>query len=519
MNYQVFSENEWVYPDSVISGPNSAKLYSARGADVCFQVLTDRMLSGGEVLQVSARGLACETVVYQLLSAYVNQNSHAVLGTTLDYESVKDFVTRQAPFYVYDKTLEPENGKLAAGRAAFYIRLNVATDAVPGTYSGGITLQIDNETLEIPVELKIYNTQVPALRQSGFKMVNWLYYPDLAWQHGVEPWSADYFSILEAYLDQQLDMRTDVLMIPAGEPVRDEYGNIVDFDFTHAEQVGNLALKKGFRNIMGGFIARWNKWDDQEIFFLWDRKLSISSIEGYRQLKLYFSKAQACVERNGWQKEYMQCMVDEPQIPNSAAYRSLGAICRKMMPGVVINDPVEAVDIGGALDIWVLKQAFFEKHIEEYRKLQALGEEFWVYTCGFPSGKTMNRVLDLPLSVSRLPMWMCYKYDCPGFLHWGYHVHSKQFEEDTCLPNRNCGYMPAGNGFVVYPGKNGPVYSVRGHSQRTGACDYLLLQQLGQKDKTAALALVEKVCRSFDDYDPSAQKLDETRRELLEMLG
>ena len=519
MKYQIFSENQWVYPDSDITETGRAALYSARGADVCFQVLTDLTLSGGETIQVSSQVLACEAVVYQLLPACVNANSHAILGTTLDYESVKDFVTRKAPFYVYDKTLEPENGKLHPGRAAFYIRLNVALDAVPGTYCGKLSLQIGSEALELPVELKVYNAQVPPLAQSGFKMVNWIYYPDLAWQHGVESWSEEYLSLLEAYLDNQLDMRTDVLMIPAGEPVRDENGTVVDFDFTHAEQVGNRALKKGFRNIMGGFIARWKKWDDEEIFFLWDRALSVSSIEGYRQLKLYFSRAWECVERNGWQKEYMQCMVDEPQAPNAAAYRTMGAICRKMMPGVVINDPVEAVDVGGALDIWVLKQAYFEKYIEEYQRLQALGEEFWVYTCGFPSGKTMNRVMDLPLSVSRLPMWLCYKYGFSGFLHWGYHCHTKSFEEDTCLPNRNCGYMPAGNGFVVYPGKTGPVYSVRGHSQRTGACDYLLLEQLGKRDRQAALALVEKVARSFDDYDPSARKLDETHRELLELLG
>ena len=166
MKYQIFSENQWVYPDSDITETGRAALYSARGADVCFQVLPDLTLSGGETIQVSSQGLACEAVVYQLLPACVNANSHAILGTTLDYESVKDFVTRKAPFYVYDKTLEPENGKLHPGRAAFYIRLNVALDAVPGTYCGKLSLQIGSEALELPVELKVYNAQVPRKLQS-----------------------------------------------------------------------------------------------------------------------------------------------------------------------------------------------------------------------------------------------------------------------------------------------------------------------------------------------------------------
>lgn len=519
MKYQIFSENEWVYPDSTITAQGEADLICPRNADVCFQVLTDLTLSGGEILSVSSRNLACQPVVYQLLPACVNENSHAVLGTTLDYASVQDFATRPAPFYVYDITYLPEEGQLKPGRAAFYIRLNVAEEAPVGTHCGQLSLTIGDDALEIPVTLKICSTQVPARKDARFHMVNWIYYPQVAQMHGLEPWSEAHFQLLERYFENQLDMRNDYLMIPSGEPVRDEQGHVVDFDFTHARQVGKLALKKGFRTIMGGFIARWNKWDEDEIYLLWDRNVGVSSYEGYRQLKLYFTRAQECVERCGWQSVYMQCMVDEPQEPNGAAYRTMGAICRKWMPGVVINDPVEAVNIQGALDVWVVKQAFYEKYLEDYQRLQALGEEFWVYTCGFPSGKTMNRILDLPLNASRLPMWLCCKYGFTGFLHWGYHCHTEKVEEDTCLPNRLCGHMPAGNGFVVYPGNGKPEYGVRGHLQRAGAVDYELLMLLMQRDPDRALALVESMCRSFDDYEFSGKKLDEARRSLLELLG
>mgnify|MGYP003293909871 CR=1 FL=1 len=519
MKFQIFSENEWVYPDSKIEQQNSAELFCARGADVCFQVLTDKILLGGEKLEVVCENLGCDAVAYQLLPACVNENSDAKLGTTLDYDSVKDFVIRQAPFYIYDITYLPENGELKAGRAAFYVRLNVALDAIVGTHSGNLTLKIDNETVNIPVTLKIYQTQVPALAQQQFRMVNWIYYDQVANYHDVALQSDEYFAVLERYLDNELDMRNDVLMIPSGVPVRDENGVVVDFDFTHAEQVGNLALKKGFRTIMGGFIARWKVWDEDEIYLLWDREVGVTSIEGYRQQKLYFRRAQECVERNNWGPNYMQCMVDEPQIPNSLAYRAMGAICRKMMPGVVINDPTESQYIGGGLDIWVVKQAFYEKYLEEHQPLQDLGEEMWVYTCGWPAGKTMNRVMDLPLTASRLPFWMCVKYNFKGFLHWGYHLHTPERAEKTIYPNGKCGHMPAGNSFVVYPGDGKPEYGVRGHLQRTGAYDFELLTMLKEKNPDAALALIEKVCRTFDDYTTSSALIDETRHELLELLG
>ena len=219
----------------------------------------------------------------------------------------------------------------------------------------------------------------------------------------------------------------------------------------------------------------------------------------------------------------MQCLVDEPQFPNSLAYRALSGICRSCMPGVKVNDPVETTDIAGAIDVWVVKQAVYEKYLDTYRALQDMGEEMWLYTCGFPGGATMNRIIDLPLTVSRLPMWLCYHYKCQGFLHWGYNKHNAKIEKETCFLAGKISRYPAGNSFVVYPALSGaaePWYSVRGHAQRRGACDYELFMMLEQKySYEEADALIQKVCQSFDEYDASAALFDEVRHELLELLG
>ena len=129
MKYEVFSENEWVYPDSPITVQNKAELFAPRGADVCFQVLTDYALKGGETITAVFSMEGCEAVVYQLLTATVPLNSDAKMLCTTDYDSVKHFVTRKAPFDVYEITRPIDEGETEAGRAAFYIRINVAADA------------------------------------------------------------------------------------------------------------------------------------------------------------------------------------------------------------------------------------------------------------------------------------------------------------------------------------------------------------------------------------------------------
>lgn len=517
MKYQIFSDNQWIYPDSEITEQNKADLFSARGADACFQILTDYALDGSEILGGSLDLEGCKAEIYQLLPAHVEQNSAATVLCTKDYDSVKHFVTRKAPFDVYEITRPLSFGKTEAGRAAFYVRINVDADAPVGTHESMLTISIDNAKISVPVSIKIYNVTVPKLAESEFHMVNWIYYDRVANDHNVQIYSDEYMQILDEYFENQIDMRNDFLMIPSGAPIRDSEGKVIDFDFSHVEKVGNRALEYGFKYIMGGFVARFKVWDQPDHFLLWDKDISVTTIEGYRQLKLYFTRAYECIVKNGWENNYMQCLVDEPQFPNSLAYRALSGICRQCIPGVKINDPVESTELAGALDIWVVKQAVFEKHLEDYKKLQSSGEIMWIYTCGFPAGYTMNRIIDLPLSASRLPMWMCYKYDAPGFLHWGYHVHNPEGRYDTNYHTEGVSY-PAGNGHVIYPTESKPLYSVRGHLQRAGAYDYELLNILGKQNKEKALEIIEKVCRTFDDYEFSSEAVDRAHKELLEAI-
>ena len=251
MKYQVFSENQWVYPDSEITVQNRAELHAPRGADVCFQVLTDCELTGGEGITAAFSMAGCEAVVYQLLTATVPLNSDARMLCTTDYESVKHFVTRKAPFDVYEITRPLDEGESEAGRAAFFVRIIVAADAPVGVLESDLTIRVGEAVLTVPVWVKIYKVRVPALADSEFHMVNWIYYDRLAKDHKVEAYSEKYMEILDRYLDNQIDMRNDYLMIPSGTPVRDgERGRISDGDssFTGSERCCLAGFPNGDQN-------------------------------------------------------------------------------------------------------------------------------------------------------------------------------------------------------------------------------------------------------------------------------
>ena len=515
MQFQPFNEVTWLYPDTPITGQTAPyAVDAARGGTAGVQLLTDVSLNAPVPIHIGFDAppkIACE--VFQLLPTRVEENSGPKTHTADRYEDVADFVTRQAPFDVYDVTRPLTDETLQAGRLGFFLLFRVDADVPKGDYLCVLTLKAGPHALTFPVTLRVSAAVVPPLSEASYCMVNWLSLNDIEQAHRVPRTSDAFWKIVENYLDNQLDLRTNHLKLSSGVPIRDEDGRVIDFDFSECERLGELALAHGFRYIYGGFVARFAKWDDPAQYLLWDREVSTSSQEGYRQLAIYFKKLQGIVEAHNWQSRWMQCLVDEPQFPNSESYRALSAICRKFMPGVVIHDPVESTELGGAVDIWCVKQAVYEKYLDTFQKLQAQGEEMTVYTCGFPAGKTMNRSTDLPLAASVLPIWISVKYGFTGFLHWGYNAYAGRdpFRFNCYYRTPKC--LPPGDGFIVYPGMDGgPWNSLRAHLQRRGAEDYEILMQLPEDQR---LAFVERLCRTFDDYETDPALLESVRREVL----
>ena len=109
-----------------------------------------------------------------------------------------------------------------------------------------------------------------------------------------------------------------------------------------------------------------------------------------------------------------------------------------------------------------------------YRNVIPKGPELWFYTVGIYQGSLYpNKTIDLPVIDSRIMHWLNYKYDATGFLHWGWN----QWEED---PYKNVG-MHIGDGWHVYPVKEGVLNSLRWEEMRNGIQDYECFRMLEEK--------------------------------------
>lgn len=154
-----------------------------------------------------------------------------------------------------------------------------------------------------------------------------------------------------------------------------------------------------------------------------------------------------------------------------------------------------------------------------FKERKKAGDELWFYTCLAPKGQYMNRFIDQQLIKTRLLHWMNFKYDMTGYLHWGYN----QYQGDPFVDlEPNWGgdtYLPPGDSHIVYPGRRGPLSSIRLEAMRDGLEDFELLKLLAKKNPKKAEKISNSVIRSMTDYNIDPAEFRTARAELIKALA
>ena len=89
----------------------------------------------------------------------------------------------------------------------------------------------------------------------------------------------------------------------------------------------------------------------------------------------------------------------------------------------------------------------------------------------------------------------------------------------TTRPHGGPPYLPAGDPWIVYPGSDGPLDSIRWEAMRDGVADYELLCRLAELSPDKAKELAARHVRDFDKYDTDVAMFRATRIELLKALS
>ena len=511
---------EWTYPDSnVPDKPVTAlSVDVARGGTAACQVLVAEA-AGSVRVRVEADG----GQVFRLVDVPVEVNTGPVGFIEKPDGKRNRHVTRRAPFRVYD-AMAPLRGPAPPGAAAiraFRAQVAVSRSARPGRRQWRIVVSDARQSLALTLSANVFPVRVPPVSGASLKYTNWFSLGNMADRHGLAPWSGPHWRMIRRYAELMVRGRQNMFWLTMGD-VFETAARRPRLNVSRLERLVKVFTGAGMYYIEGPHFAhRLNgDWNATRFAVATAPKIPATGPEGVRHVAIIARQLQAQIDRHDWRGRWVQHVADEPSDGNADDYRILAGMIRKHMPGVRIIEATMCKSVVGSVDIWVPKNCDYECDREFFAGQQALGDEVWHYTCCFPGGPYLNRLLDGELLRPCLLHWGNARYDLPGFLHWGlnhYKPDQDPFRQNV-VDHGGGNSLPAGDTHVVYPGADGPWSSMRFEAQREGAEDYELLRILRQKAPRRAAAVLRKVIRSFKEYTLDVKVFRKARRELLSAL-
>lgn len=446
------------------------------------------------------------------------------------------YVTRKAPFWVYDCLEKREDGCICTknGRAAVYMCLQAKAGLKPGNHTVYITAQTIEGEYRCKITVRVYDVSIP---EHTFFVTNWFSEDEICRFHHVEKGTEAYLQMLQKYAEAMRRMHQNVFFIQLDEQCvvnREPY----EFDFEYLTPMISCFFEQGMQYMELGVLLDRGFLPDGMPDMYTDRftcsmakDVPVDSFKGYEITVRFVQSLAAYLKKYGWEKQVLFHIHDEPDIhyKNQEAlearkrqYYLAAGILRKYIPGIQIIEAVDSAQFRGGIDIWVPGTAGYEKKKEEFDKLIELGETVWTYVCCGPEGHWLNRFLDFALIKGRLLFWGCAKNRISGFLHWGLNQFQNgmnPYEGTSCPNHTGIGTnFPCGDSFLVYPGEDGPNLGMRLEAQRRGAEDAALWQLLREKDEKLHDELIGKMFTNNYTYNDDPARFQEVYEELLAAL-
>ena len=390
----------------------------------------------------------------------------------------------------------------AKSSQAVWLTVNIPETAVPASYTGDVTVKSQQGEVKLPLSVTVYPLTLPATR--NLKVTEWYSTGDFEKFHGIkEEYSDAWFSMLRKYAGNMADHRQNVFHVPMDAiGIQKGTDGRLSFDFTRFDQIAQVFWDTKMMDYLEtGEIARFgnNAWFSSEIK-LQDFQVKnpetgkIETIAGKDVAPCLLAATESHLREKGWLSKTLFHVKDEPSMHNSQSWREMSAYIHKYAPDLIRIDAIETTNLLNDIEVAVPKLDAFGTWYESYREAQKKGVEIWFYTVGIYQGSLFpNKTIDMPVMNSRILHWLNYRYDATGYLHWGWN----QWTED---PFKDVG-MHIGDGWHVYPSKDGVLNSLRWEQMRNGIQDYECFRMLE-----------DKICNLKDSLGKRADWIDPKRR-------
>lgn len=306
--------------------------------------------------------------------------------------------------------------------------------------------------------------------------------------------------MLKIYADNMVAHRQNVFRVSMEViEIRKSKTNELEFDFTRFDQIARIFWNTGKMDwLETGFLTKFGEgdWFSTEIFL---EDFSIKNLQsgekitmrGEEVIPFLLPAFESHLRQMGWLHKIFFHIKDEPSLHNALAWRKMSSYLHQYAPELKRMDAIETTFLLDDIEIAVPKLDALASWYESYKDWQEKGNELWFYTVGIYQGSLLpNKTIDMPVMDSRIMHWLNYKYDLTGYLHWGWN----QWTENPYLDPD----IHIGDGWHVYPVKDGVLNSLRWEEMRNGIQDYEYFWMLEKTIRT----LTDSLGSQFAWIDP-----------------
>ena len=347
---------------------------------------------------------------------------------------------------------------------------------------------------------------------------SWFHTDCIATHYGDPVWSPNHWRRVESFVASAVDHGINLLLTPLFTPpldtavggerptvqlidvTRQGRGGSADYDFNFArlDRWVRMADRCGVRFFeMSHLFTQWGakhcpKIEDTEGRKLFGWQSQATGVAYRRFLDQFLPALVRYIDRRRLRRRCYFHVSDEPSIAHLDNFTAAAQMVQNHLRGFPFIDALSNLEF---YDRGLVQRPIpSSDHIEPFVKRDIKG--LWTYYCVSQSQEVSNRFFCMPSARNRILGSQLYRYDLAGFLHWGFNFYYTQFSRRPVDPFRETDAgkaFPSGDAYLVYPGDDGPLDSIRSEVFREALQDQRalqLLENLQGRDKT--LALLEK---------------------------
>ncbi len=411
----------------------------------------------------------------------------------------KENLLRPAPAWFPDYLSEDRTCSIRKGtRKAVYLTIDIPREALPGEYRATVTARAGSTSTTLPLNLQVYALTLPVERHVW--VTEWFSTSEFTKHHQLAPSDDErFYRLLKGYAENMAEHRQNVFRVGL-ESIRCRRAadGKLEFDCSRFDKLAQVFWDTGRMDLLEtGFVAEFGKggWSSSEIvlanFPVMEADGKRSSVPGEEFLPQFLPAFVSHLRAKGWLAKTVFHICDEPSNHNVMAWRNASDFVHRYAPELRRIDAIETPHCLGALEVWVPKLDHLATWQNAYEEAQRQGNELWYYTVGvFQGGSLLNKTVDVPLIETRLMHWLNYRYNLRGYLHWGFNAWT---DDPINAPGEH-----RGDGWHVYPKKDGLLNSVRWEQMRNGLEDYECLWLLENKISEMRATLAARVAALID---------------------